>query len=282
MTCLRITNERLEDLKSFLGRDACLNLFALGILEDHRLEAGSDAPVQAFALQDDGDAFEAVAVSGGGGGMLLPCATDPKAAQALGRALAERLTVRSLMGTRSTLDAFLQGSEATDRVLMIKPLRYFTASADDLGPFVCPELRLATVDDLPELVPLAATAIEEALGENPLACTREAFERRIATRTLMGRTYVLSKNGQLVFKLDATARSRFGLEIEGIYTRPDFRRRGLATLALGQITRHMLGSMPRLVVRADEDDEIAASLCRRVGYLPARRQGQPRLIILNN
>lgn len=280
MTCLRITNERLEDLKTFLGRDACLNLFALGVLEDHRLKAGDDAPVQAFAIQGDDGAFEAVAVIGGGGGMLLPYAVTPKAAEALGRSLAGIVTARSLMGTCSTLDAFLQGSDAKERVLMIKPLRYFTASADDLGPFVCPELRLATVDDLPELVPLAAAAIEEMLGENPLDCAREAFERRVATRALMGRTYVLSKNGELVFKLDATARSRFGLEIEGIYTRPDFRRRSLATLALGQITRHMLGSMPRLVVRTDENDEIAASLCRRVGYLPARRQGQPRLIIL--
>ncbi len=281
MTCQRITNERLEALKSFLGRDACLNLFALGVLEDHGLGPGDSAPVQAFAIQDSAGEFEAVAVSGGNGGMLLPYATSPAAAEALGRALADRLDVRSLLGTRPTLDAFLRGSQAGARVLMIKPLRYFTASADGLGPFVCPELRLARADDLHRLVPLAAAAIEEMLGENPLACAREAFERRIASRALMGRTYVLEREGEIVFKLDATARSRFGLEIEGIYTRPDFRRRGLATLALGQITRHMLGSMPWLVVRADEDDEIAASLCRRVGYLPARRQGQPRLLILS-
>ena len=69
-------------------------------------------------------------------------------------------------------------------------------------------------------------------------------------------------------------------QITNIATHPDYRRRGLATLALGQITRHMLGTMPRLVVRADEGDEIAACLCRRVGYLPARRQGHPRLLIL--
>lgn len=280
MTCLRITNERLGELKTFLASELSLNLFTLGVLEDHGLSADDGAPVQAFALQNaDGD-MEAVAVSGGEGGLILPYAKSAMAAESLGRALADTLDARSLMGTRSTLDAFLRGMKATDRVLMIRPLCYFTASANDLGPFVCPELRLATVDDLPELIPLAAAAIEETLGENPLTCAREAFERRIAARTLLGRTFVLTKDGEIVFKLDTTARNRFGLEIEGIYTRPDYRRRGLATLALGQITRHMLGTMPRLVVRADEGDEIAACLCRRVGYLPARRQGHPRLLIL--
>ncbi|MDR0965434.1 MAG: GNAT family N-acetyltransferase [Myxococcales bacterium] len=280
-TCLRIPNARREELKAFLAKDAHFNLFALGLLEDHGLAPEEGAPLQAFALEDGAGAFQSVLVSGGGGGMLLPCAPHPEAAEALGRALAGRLPVRTLMGPRLILDAFLRGIDAENRVLLIKPLRFFAASADDLGPFVCPELHKATTDDLPQLIPLAAAAIEETLGENPLACAREAFERRVATRALMGRTYVLAKDGQLVFKLDVTARSRFGLEIEGIYTRPDFRRRGVATLALGQITRHMLGSMPLLVVRTNEDDAIAASLCQRVGYLPVRRQGQQRAIILS-
>ena len=281
MTCQRLTNDRLEELKAFLGRDATFNLFALGILEDHGLGPGDGAAVQAFALPDADGGLGSVAVSGGNGGMVLPCAPDAAAAEALGRALAGGLQVRSLLGQRQVIDAFLAGSGDAGRVLLVKPLCLFSASADDLGPFVCPELRLATPDDLPRLIPLAAAAVEETIGESPLACAREAFERRVATRALMGRTYVLEREGELAFKLDVTARSRFGLEIEGIYTRPDFRRRGLATLALGQITRHMLGSMPTLVVRADEGDEVAAALCRRVGYLPARRQGQPRLVILS-
>ncbi len=280
MNCIRLTNERLEDLRDFLGQKADAHLFALGILEDHGLRNTDGAPVKAYALSEDGKSFETVAIVGGDGGLTLPIAKNAAAAEELGQALRGKMAVRSLFGPRRILDGFLKGLGAQDSVLLVRPLTVFAAAADFLGPFVCPELRRAAASDLPRLIPFAARAVEESLGENPLVCTREAFERRIAARVLAGRCYILEKDGALALKLDVTSQSRFGLEIEGVYVAPKLRQHGLATLAVGQITRHMLGRMPKIVARVPEGDEPATRLCRRVGFLPVRRNDETRLMIL--
>ena len=280
MNCIRLTNERLEDLRTFLGQKADANLFALGLLEDHGLRNTDGAPVKAYALSGDGTSFETAVLVGGDGGLVLPAAASASAAEELGQALRGKISVRSLFGPRRILDGFLKGLGAQDSVLLVRPLTVFAAAADFLGPFVCPELRRATVSDLPRLIPFAAKAVAESLGEDPLTCTREAFERRIAARVLAGRTYVLEREGTLALKLDVTSQSRFGLEIEGVFAAPKFRQKGLATLAVGQITRHMLGRMPKIVARVPEGDEPATRLCRRVGFLPVRRSDETRLMIL--
>ena len=55
--------------------------------------------------------------------------------------------------------------------------------------------------------------------------------------------------------MDIGSRSQHGAELEGLYTVPDERRKGHATLCLGQICRHLLSSLPRLTLRVDEKDE---------------------------
>ena len=91
------------------------------------------------------------------------------------------------------------------------------------------------------------------------------------------RTYVLEEGGELVFKVDVGSRSQHGAELEGLYTLPAQRRRGHATLCLGQISRHLLSSLPRLTLRVDEQDASLAGIARKVGFVPGRPQ---RLVLM--
>ena len=68
------------------------------------------------------------------------------------------------------------------------------------------------------------------------------------------------------------SRSQFGAELEGIYTAPEHRNRGHATLCLGQISRFLMSSLPRLTVRVDEETPHFASIAKKVGYLQGRTQ----------
>ena len=86
------------------------------------------------------------------------------------------------------------------------------------------------------------------------------------------RTYVLEEKGKLVFKLDVGSRSQFGAELEGLYTSPDERHHGHATLCLGQISRFLMSSLPRLTVRIDDESPQFANIARKVGYLQGRAQ----------
>jgi predicted GNAT family acetyltransferase len=130
---------------------------------------------------------------------------------------------------------------------------------------------------VPRLMPLALGAVRELLERDPLAEDPSGYEARVMQRVRGRRTYVLEENGALVFKVDIGSRSQHGAELEGLYTAPAERHKGHATLCLGQICRHLLSSLPRLVLRVDEKDEGTARIARKVGFLAGRVQ---RLVLL--
>jgi predicted GNAT family acetyltransferase len=98
-------------------------------------------------------------------------------------------------------------------------------------------------------VPLAAACVKEIHQRDPLDDDPEGFALRVKQRVMTRRTYVLEENGALVFKLDIGSRSQYGAELEGLFTATEHRHKGHATLCLGQISRFLLSSLPRLTVR---------------------------------
>ena len=272
---IEIPSDRLDELRAFLAKDPVQNLYALGVLEEHGLGVGPQSPVNAFGLVEDGKVLGATVI-GGGGGLVMPCVFDPGAASELGQFMAGRVRLRGVFGERLAVDALVRAL-GCGPARWSRPQRLFAASADDLGPFVCPELRVATEADLPQLVALSAAAIKESMGEDPLAFNRPAFERRVAARVALARTFVLADGRRVFLKIDVGVRSRYGAELEGIYTDPEARHHGYATLALGQLSRLMLSSIPRLVVRVDDKDAGLAAVCRKVGYTSMRPQ---RMVVL--
>jgi uncharacterized protein len=266
---------RFEELRAFLAKDPVQNTYALGVLEEHRTGGPRHAAVSYYALLEDGQVV-GVAVVAAKGGLVLPCVADPIAAGELGRFLSDKIRPRSALGERLAVDALLRGL-ACGKPRISRVQRLFAASADDLGPFVCPELRAAEPFDLPQLVVLGAASIHEAFGEDPMANEARPFTRRVEARVAGGRSFVYAESGRLLCKIDIGVRSRHGAELEGLYTLPEARRRGLATNVLGQLARTTLGSIPRVTMRVDEQDPGLAAVCRRVGMLPMRAQ---RLAIL--
>jgi predicted GNAT family acetyltransferase len=106
-------------------------------------------------------------------------------------------------------------------------------------------------------------------GKDPIVLDPDAFEDRVRQRVRGKRTYVLEEMGTLIFKVDVGPRSQYGAELEGLYTVPSERGKGHATLSLGQICRHLLSSIPRLVLRVPEESPVAR-MARKVGFVPGR------------
>src|SRR5690606_6248140 len=112
----------------------------------------------------------------------------------------------------------------------------------------------------------------ETMRRDPLIEDPQGFRARVLLRIRNRRTYVLWANQRLVFKIDVGSRSQFGAELEGLYTVPEERRKGHATLSLGQICRHLLSSIPRLTLRVDEQDTQLSNVARKVGFLGGATQ----------
>lgn len=276
VTVQQLSRQDKDTLKVLLARDPVHNLYLLGLLEEFGLGTDEDSSGIRYFGRFDGKTLTAALFVGGGGGLVVPSAGDGASTAVIADSLADRVRLKASVGEKSAVDALVR-SLCPVKPRLSKTYRLFSVSADDLGPFTNPLLRLATEEDLPRLIPLAAGAVRElydrdALAEDPL------FEKRVAQRVKARRTYVLEEKGELVFKVDLGSRSQYGAELEALYTLPSQRRQGHATLCLGQICRFLLSSLPRLTLRIEEKDESLARIARRVGFLAGRPQ---RLVLVD-
>ncbi|RYZ35662.1 MAG: DUF4081 domain-containing protein [Myxococcaceae bacterium] len=276
VTVEQLVPSHTDALRALLAKDAVHNLYLLGLLEEFGIAAPVREAAFSFHGRFDSGVLTAAIFVGGEGGLVVPSASDASATGVIADALAASLKLRATVGDKSAVDALVR-SLCEGKPRLSRTQRLFSVSADDLGPFTNPTLRLAREEDVPRLLPLAQGYVREILERDPLAEDPVHYEARLLQRVRQRRTYVLEENGALVFKVDIGCRSQFGAELEGMYTLASRRREGHATLCLGQISRHLLSSLPRLAMRIDERDESTARIARKVGYHAGRTQ---RLVLV--
>ncbi len=259
----------LSALRAMLARDTTHNMYLLGLLEEFGVVSNPRTPFTFQGRFFDGELTAAMFVAGSGG-LLVPSASSPQHIGDIAKALHGRVAPRGILGEQAVVEALLKHFGLTPQ--FSKTQKMFSVSPNDLGPFTNPLLRAANEFDVPRLLPLAAACVQELNKRNPLEDDAAGFELRVRQRVKAGRTYVLEENGEFVFKLDVGSRSQFGAELEGIYTAPAHRKKGHATLCLGQISRFLMSSLPRLTVRIDDEQQYFANTARKVGYLQGRQQ----------
>lgn len=268
-------SRHLDMLRQMLAREPAHNLYLLGILEDYGIVAKPQHPPFHFHGRFVDAELTAALFVGGPGALLVPSASLPNTIADIARALAGSFKPVSMLGDKSAVDELVKHLAPTAKPTVSRVQRLFAVSADDLGPHTNPTLRLAVDADLDQLVPMAAAAVKEMMDKDPLAVDPAGFAERVKMRVKSKRTYVLEDKanpGRLVFKLDIGSRCPHGAELEGLYTAPAARRMGHATLSLGQISRHLLSSLPRLTLRVDDNNAELGGLARKVGYMAGRSQ----------
>ena len=261
-----------EKLRAFLQADVAHHVYLLGLLEEFGIVPGPGKPPFAFWARLDHDDITSVVFVGGSGGLVVPSSSAAGYVADVARALSTKVRLLSALGESTLVDTLVQNLGGGVEPRLVKTQRLLSVSADDLGPFTNPTLRLATEDDAAALVALAAGAVRETQARDPLQEDPVGFPLRVKQRIRAKRTYVLPVEKSLVFKLDIGARSSHGAELEGFFTAPDQRRRGHFILSLGQISRHLLSSLPRLHLRVNEADAGLIAAARKVGYVPGRAQ----------
>ncbi len=267
-----------DALRALLTRDVAHNLYLLGLFEEFGVVPREGRRPFTFWGRRAGGQLTAAVFVGGDGGLVVPSAVPSAGEASELTAIAEHLArrgrvhLRASVGEKDAVEVMLRHLVPNARPKTCVVQRLFRVSADDLGPFTNPTLRLAMESDLPQLMPMAAACVKELLGRDPAVEDPEGFGARVMQRVRGKRTYVLEVEGRLVFKIDVGSRSQHGAELEGLYTLPEERRRGHATLSLGQICRHLLSSIPRLTLRVDEQNPSLAGVARKVGFVAGRQQ----------
>ncbi len=126
----------------------------------------------------------------------------------------------------------------------------------------------ATADHLEQVVDASAAMAREEARDDPYARNPRLFRERIAERLRRGRDFIHAPEGRLVFKSNVASLSALGGQIEGIYTLPPYRHRGLGLRGTSTVTQWVLERAEQAFLLVNEDNDHARRLYERLGYRP--------------
>jgi ribosomal protein S18 acetylase RimI-like enzyme len=205
-----------------------------------------------------------------GGPLAWPYIPDADAAPALAQALAGPAEPRMLVGPR-------QSVLALHRAFM--PPRYAREQRDpqpllalDRGslPLLPPApVRRATRGDLEALVVASAAMHREEMGSDPLAGDALGWRSRMAGLMARGWSWVWTEGGHIVFKAELSAWNPDVVQIQGVYTAPHRRRRGVASAGLAAVCSALLEEVKLCTLYVNHYNTVALRVYRRLGFRDA-------------
>jgi uncharacterized protein len=199
-----------------------------------------------------------------GGALLVPWITSRSDARLLAPALATR-NVRMLVGPRgAVLDLHAALGRPAREVR--EPQLLLAVTREALAPAPLGQLRRATRADLEELVVAAAAMHREEMGIDPLSVDAGGWRARMTHLIDRGWSWVWRERGRILFKAELSAWTPEAAQIQGVYTTPDARGRGIATSALTSMCRSLFDETALCTLYVNHYNAVAVSLYRRVGF----------------
>lgn len=127
-------------------------------------------------------------------------------------------------------------------------------------------LRRARPSDINQIMEVNAEMAFEESGVNPMERDPEGFRRRTARRIELGRYWVWTKHGKLIFKADVIAETPEAAYLEGIYVSPDERGKGYGLSCMSQLGRALLSRTGAVCLTVNEQVRNALSFYSKAGY----------------
>lgn len=272
MTGLRpLTAGRAAEAWAFCERAPLESIHIAGWLGDGGLEAAGPPPHGRgwlFGEDDPRGGFRGLALITSVG-ILYPAGRSLGMIDGLtALARANPGTLRVIVGQRFEVDALWQRLGGIG--LGARAVRSQTLMALDRASFrrdanTAP-LRPATESDAEQIIEASARMALEESKEDPQRRNPRLFGERITARIRRGRDFVQTTDDGLVFKCNVSALSSLAGQIEGIYTSPAFRRRGIGRAGTAWITEWVLARSERVALLVNDDNTEAQTLYRGLGY----------------
>lgn len=128
------------------------------------------------------------------------------------------------------------------------------------------EMRIATRDELDQIVACHAEMVMAETGVDPLVADADGFRMRCATRVDQGRVWVWMKDGELIFKTDIVSVTPEVVYIEGLWVNPKARGNRYSTRCLASMCRQLLSGSNTICGFLDADHPLSTSLYRNAGF----------------
>lgn len=136
--------------------------------------------------------------------------------------------------------------------------------------------RYAAVEDLEQLVPACAAMHKEEVGIDPMDRDSTGYRERIRELIDRRRAIVRVDDGLITAKCEFSAVSDDTVQLMGVWTHPQFRRRGLAQTMMREVCGHLFRRGKNVTLFVNDFNLAAVSLYESIGF---QRIGMNRALI---
>ena len=264
VTALSDGNE--ANVLSVLSTESLTNVIMSGFIRDNGLASPLNRG-SFYACHDEHRNLTGIALIGH---TMLFEAFDEDAIQAFATLARENQSPHLLMGEHSAVRQFWNKyALAGESPRLVYPALFLQRRDPFEQHHSVDGLRLATRDDLEQLVHAQAAMAFETSGVDPLKKDPTGFRDRYLRRIEKDRVWVLMKKGRLVFKTDVTSESADVAYLEGVYVSPEERGKGVGRSCLQAIGCTLLERKRAIYLFVGQEDERLQSFYFSVGFTVA-------------
>ncbi|HSP13705.1 MAG TPA: GNAT family N-acetyltransferase [Thermoanaerobaculia bacterium] len=272
-----LAEDDLRNATAFLQRDPLVNVYLISRLIEER----SAAATQIYAVRHNRGIVLLASLA-----TNIVLAADPAehddivdsaVAMVAERIIARMLPVRAIISPANLVeklwDRLRTRVDPPTVVRMNQPVYAIRKR------FEFPDLvhsRYATVDDLDQLVPACAAMHKEEVGIDPLERDAVGYRDRVRELVDRRRAIVQIKEGLIATKCEFSAVSDEAVQLMGVWTHPQFRRRGLARTMLREVCGHLFRRGKDVTLFVNDFNLPAVALYESIGF---QRIGMNRALI---
>jgi ribosomal protein S18 acetylase RimI-like enzyme len=214
------------------------------------------------------------------GPLVVPWAPAPRDLAALAEALRPRAHLIQLMvGPRNQI-ALLQkllGRQLRPPRLLRSDQPHYAITNQELGGDWEPApMRQATLSDFDQVMMAGAAMHLEEVGFDPMRSDPDGYRQRVQTLIRRGWIHIWVEDGRLAFKAECAAVTAEAIQLQGVWTRPDLRGRGLGTRGMATLCRQLLTESQAVTLFVNDFNHSAIRVYERVGF---RRIGIMRSVL---
>ena len=261
----------------FLQRDPLINVYLISRLLEERLLAGAQIAVVRYN-------GAIVLVTSLATNIVL--AEDPSISREITqsalsliaeRILARMLPVRAIISPAHLVEHLWNNLRSRldppTVVRLNQPVYALRKRVDypDLG-----KARYATMRDLEQLVPACAAMHKEEVGIDPLERDAAGYRERIRELIEKRRSVVRIAEGRIASKCEYSAVTSDAVQLMGVWTHPQMRRRGLSLELLREVCGHLGRRDKTVTLFVNDFNTPAIALYESLGF---RRIGLNRALI---
>ncbi len=257
-----LSNAERDEVIGFLERRPIHTAYLAGMVRDNGLQSELNRGTF-YSYRNEAGTLEGVALIGHA--TLLETSSDD-ALYAFAKTAQSCKGVHLIMGEEHSIERFWnyyaeagQEMRRACRELLFE-LRWPS------GVSKVANLRPATLEDLPLLIPVHAQMALAESGVDPLEQDAAGFCERYARRIAQGRTWVLTENDTLQFKAEIVAETPEATYIEGVWVNPESRRQGYGRRCMSQLARMLLWRSKSICLFVNDENEEGQKFYKHAGY----------------